>query len=109
MISCSLDSTKELRKLILENPDLPLLVFCGEESWGGDWPYELAEVNSCSILEYGVIENQWVERDDYEEELSNTMRSDPEYCDLPEDEFDSALEERLANAEFVKAITIKVG
>lgn len=29
---CSLKDTTELRKFILENPDLPLLVFAGEDA-----------------------------------------------------------------------------
>ena len=36
-LPCSLDDTTELRKLIIENPDLPLIVFAGEESWSGDY------------------------------------------------------------------------
>lgn len=29
-IETSLDSTKELRQLIIDNPDLPLVIFAGE-------------------------------------------------------------------------------
>lgn len=42
----SLEDTTELRKLIVENPDLPLIVFCGENSWHNWYPYEKVNVNS---------------------------------------------------------------
>lgn len=31
--------TEKLRKLIIENPDCPLLIFAGEEANGGDYSY----------------------------------------------------------------------
>lgn len=33
----SLEDTTELRKLIIENPNLPLLIFCGEEANSGNY------------------------------------------------------------------------
>ena len=35
----SLNDATKLRKLILENPDLPLLIFAGEESWSDNFAY----------------------------------------------------------------------
>ena len=32
-----LHATDELRELILQNPELPLLVFAGEDSNNGEW------------------------------------------------------------------------
>ena len=29
----SLEDTTKLRKLIVDNPDLPLIVFCGDDCW----------------------------------------------------------------------------
>lgn len=47
-----LNSAQELRQLILDNPDLPLLVFAGEDSNSGDYSYM-----SCSSVkaEVGVF------------------------------------------------------
>lgn len=42
-LPCLLNDTTELRNLILENPDLPLLIFAGEEAWNGEYSYESAE------------------------------------------------------------------
>lgn len=35
-----LHSTEKLRKLILDNPDLPLLVFAGEDANSGEYSYQ---------------------------------------------------------------------
>lgn len=41
----------ELRKLILQNPDLPIMVCCGEEAYTGEWHYECHFDYSCAIVE----------------------------------------------------------
>lgn len=46
---CSLNDSSELKKLILENPTLPLLFFCGEECYRGEYPYEKADATSVGI------------------------------------------------------------
>lgn len=66
---------KELRKLIIENPDLPLLVFAGEEANIGDFGYMacgkvdaiLGEFLDCN---HGMHENYvYTDRIDFEEYL----------------------------------------
>lgn len=46
---CSLKDTTILRELILENPELPVLIFCGEEAWDGDHTYSQADVTHGEI------------------------------------------------------------
>ena len=41
-LPASLEDTTELRKLIVDNPDLPLIVFCGDDCWHDWYPYEKA-------------------------------------------------------------------
>ena len=50
-LNCSLNDTAVLRNLILENPELPLLIFCGEDSWHDEYPYEQADASSGEIKE----------------------------------------------------------
>lgn len=45
----SLEDTTELRKLIIDNPDLPLLIFCGPETNSGEFPYESNKDVGCDI------------------------------------------------------------
>ncbi len=41
----SMGDTDKLKKMILENPDLPLCIFAGKESYSGEYCYNLAKVS----------------------------------------------------------------
>lgn len=109
MYNCSLNDNTELRNLIVNNPGLPLLIFCGEDSWHDEWAYEQAQVNQCRVEELAMLGEQWICRDDYTDELSDKMACDAEYCDLPDDEFNALVEKKVSETDFVKAIVIYVG
>ena len=54
-----LHSTDELRKIIIDNPDLPLLVFAGEDANIGDWSYmSCSHINVClgEVLDFDADE-----------------------------------------------------
>lgn len=108
-LECTINDTAELRNLILENPELPVLIFCGECSWSGEYSYELAEVNGVEIKELTLYNDYWLERDDYIEELSNDLSDEEEYEELSNEEFEQMVQEKAAGTEFVKAIVIYVG
>lgn len=108
-LNCSLDDTTELRNLILENPDLPLVVFCGEESWHDEWAYEQAEVHGVSIQTLTIYNDTWADEDDYRERLSDNLCDEEEYKDLSDEDYDKMLDEKVKETEFVKAIVIYVG
>lgn len=108
-LNCQLNDEKELRSLILENPGLPLLVFCGGESWSGEYPYEKAEVGSIGIRELTLYEDYWMDKDDYEEKLADDLCSQEQYRDLPDEECWRIIKGKVAEVEFVKAIVIHVG
>lgn len=109
-LNCSLNDTAALRRLILENPDLPLLIFCGEEAYHGEYPYEQADASSGEIKELTLFSDQWLNKSDYEETLVETLLCDEEeYKDMPGEEFDKIINQRVAETEFVKAIVICVG
>ena len=52
---------ERLRKLILENPDLPLLVCCGEYANTGEWAYECHFDYSCRIVECTWLDGKYFE------------------------------------------------
>lgn len=58
-----LHATDELRKLILENPELPLLVFAGEECNGGDYSYMSCSHMSAKVGEF--LDCQQTVNDEY--------------------------------------------
>lgn len=106
----SLKDTSELRKLILENPDLPLLIFANEDVNNGDYSYTLADVNSVSIQKLALYnDEQWFDEDEFEEEIADKMSMDDEYKNLSGADFDKAFKEKINNIVFVKAIVIYVG
>ena len=104
-----MEGTAELRGLILGNPGLPLLIFCGEEAWGGEYVYEKADVTKAEIKELTLYGDYWLDREEYVEQLADAMSGREEYKGLPDGEYWQMAEEKAAGAEFVKAIVIYVG
>jgi hypothetical protein len=105
---CSLNDTTELRKLIVENPDLPLVVFCGEDSWTDTWAYEWAEVRSVRVDELTIYNDEyWLDREDYEDRLRDDLCEDYEH--LSDEEYDAMIDKIVAETDFEKAIVVYVG
>lgn len=105
----SLEDTVELRQLIIENPDLPLIVFCGEDSWRDFYPYEKVNVNYCLIKELTLYKDWWIDRDDYWETLRADLCDKEKYINMTDDEYDKMIDQKVNETEFVKAIVIYVG
>lgn len=108
-LNCSLNDTTALRNLILENPDLPLLIFCGEDSWHDEYPYEQADARNGEIKELTLYNDWWMDRDEYEDRLADNLCNEEEYKDMSDEEFDKMINKKVAETEFVKAIVIYVG
>ena len=108
-LNCSLNDTTKLKNLILENPDLPLLIFCGEDSWHDEYPYEQADASEGEIQELTLYDNYWMDRDDYEEKLIDNLCDEEEYKDMSNEEFDKMITQKVEETEFVKAIVIYIG
>lgn len=104
-VPVSLANTGELRKLILENPKLPLIIFCGEESYSGEYCYNMAEVRSCVINELTIKGEYYIEKDAFEEELYIENEADFK----SEEELKEFVDNIMTNTEFSKAIVVYVG
>ena len=80
-----LQSTTLLRKLIIENPDLPLLVFAGEEANIGDWSYMSCSYVTARIGEYLDCMQEvnecrcYTDRADFEDDFKGTDEEWDEY------------------------------
>ena len=109
----SLQDTSNLRQLIIENPDLPLIIFCGEESWDGEHSYSSASASKGSIQELtlydDVYDATWMDREDYAEKLADDLCDDEEYKDMTDEEYDKMIDQKVNETEFIKAIVIYVG
>lgn len=105
----SLNDTKELKKLILENPDLPLLIFAGEDANTGEYCYELAEARVRGIEKLTLYNDTWQDKEDFREALQENLCDEEKYAELTDKEFEAAIEEIVKETEFVEAIVIDVG
>ena len=108
-LNCSLNDTTKLRNLIIENPDLPLLIFCGEDSWTDEYPYQQADVGKVGIQELTLYNDWWLDKEDYEDKLSDYLCNLEEYKDLSDEDYNKIIKRKVEETEFVKAIVIYVG
>lgn len=107
---CLAKKTDELKKLIAENPDLPIVVLAGEEANGGDYTwmfcsdisFSLEEILDCDYLDYNDC--VFADRDRLEEVVQDRLSED--YDD--DAEFEEAVKEKLAELEpyWTKVIAI---
>ena len=94
----------ELRKLIAENPDLPIVILAGEEANSGDpyWMY-------CSSVSAGLDEvldihtpydgeTVFTDKDEFEEAVSDAMWN-KESSELSDSEFDAMVKAEVAKYE----------
>lgn len=98
-----------LKKLIVENPEAPLLIFAGEEANSGEYQYESTNSGSAFLEEITMYGDQWLSKDDFEEVLRDDMANDEQYKYLSDEEFDNEVAKIVAETAFVRAIVIYVG
>ena len=88
-----LQSTAELRKLIIENPNLPLLVFAGDEANIGDYSYISCSYVKAYIGKYLDCMQEvddckcYTDKDEFEEDLADTLYDDFQGTDEEWDEY----------------------
>lgn len=95
--------TDELKKLISENPDLPIVVLAGEEANNGDhsWmfcssiSFGLEEILDCDFLDYD--DTVFTDRERLEEKISDDFYE--EYHNKSSEEYDEVVERKLAELE----------
>ena len=98
-----------LKKLIVENPEAPLLIFVGEEANSGEYQYESTNSGSAFLEEITMYGDQWLSKDDFEEVLRDDMANDEQHENLSEEELDNEVAKIVAETAFVKAIVVYVG
>lgn len=98
--------TDELKKLIAEHPDLPIVVIVNAEvvadddyNWwyAPDISFSLGEILDC---EQDVNNMKvYTDRDDFEEDLQNILCDLEEFENATDEEFDQVVKEQLADYE----------
>lgn len=116
---CPLNLTKssdELKQLIAENPDLPIVVLVGQDAASDDYGYTycsdihfcIDEILDCELpFGEGYVYN---DRDDLEDALSDYLADCEEYENLSDEEFQTLLIKELSKYEpyWKKVIAITV-
>lgn len=96
-----LHSADELKQLIAENPDLPILVFAGDYANNGDYPYMSCSHVSAEKGEFLDCEQQiddckcYTERDDFADDVENVLAGEEQYRDLSDNEFNALVEQTV--------------
>lgn len=108
------DST-ELRKLIAENPDLPIIVLAGEDASGEDGYVSCSkvycEVKTILDNDYPFADRMYTDETEFEEDLSDYLAGEiPNINEISDEEFDKRVKEEVATYEpyWRKAIVISV-
>ena len=95
----TLHNTEILKKMIIENPGLPLLVFAGEEANRGDYSFtcctdvrvEKGEVLDCAGPNDEIL---YTDREDLEDDVGEELYG--EVGDIPDEEYEKMLKERMS-------------
>ena len=98
--------TDELKKLIAEHPDYPIIVMVANEVVADDfygWWYapslsfSIGEILDC---EQDVNDEKvYVDRDDFEEDLADVLGDSGDYDETTDEEFDKIVQEELKKYE----------
>ncbi|HJI48771.1 MAG TPA: hypothetical protein OIL97_04385 [Oscillospiraceae bacterium] len=106
----SLKNTTELKKLIIDNPELPLLIFhcCDDFDWMTSDYMQVGKVTACKIDKVTELNDTYVSMDDYEEEIRYRMEYDYEYFNISDEEFDKIVKKKINETKFIKAIVVYV-
>lgn len=95
--------TGEFKKLILDNPDLPIIVFAGEGAHCGDYYWML-----CTSISFGIEEILDCDYTDYDDviiqdrgRLKERIMDDlyDEYSDKPDEEYEEAIKREMEKYE----------
>ena len=95
--------TGELRKLMLDNPDLPIVVLAGEEANHGEWYWEYCNRVSCCIAEILAVHTPYdgedgivfSDKDDFCEAVAEKLGDKEIYKKMPDADFDAAVEREV--------------
>ncbi len=98
--------TDELKQLIKEHPDYPIVVLCNNEVCWDDsycWWYapelrfSIGEILDC---EQDIDDERvYADRDEFEEDLANKLYDSGDYDEATDEEFDAIVKAKLAKYE----------
>lgn len=95
-----IQDSKELRRLIAENPDLPITVLVGEDSSSEEWAWTYCAMISCDIQKILDIKTPYdhsdgtlfTDEEDFKERIADNFYCNDMYTELSDSEFDEVVE-----------------
>ena len=96
-----LHSTDELKRLILEHQELPILVLAGDNANIGDYGYMSCSRVRAQEGEFLDCKQKidackcYTDRDDFEDDVADFLAGEEQYRDLPDDEFNSVVKQKI--------------
>lgn len=93
-----LHSADELKRLILEHQELPILVLAGDNANIGDYGFMSCSRVRAQEGEFLDCKQKidackcYTDRDDFEDDVADFLAGEEQYRDLPDDEFNSLVE-----------------
>ena len=97
--------TDALKKLIADHPDYPIVVMVANEVVADDYGWWYASSLSFSIGEILDCEQEvndekvYIDRDDFEEDLADSLGYSGDYDETTDEEFDKIVQEELKKYE----------
>lgn len=100
-------SNEELKRLISENPDLPIMYMCGEECYSDDYGYTI-NTGSYNIEEVTLVDDMICD-DKVELEEKVYWKLERRYPEASEELLNILTKEKLEKFIWKKAITVRLG
>ena len=107
----SMPDTKELRQMILDNPDLPVVIMVSEDTWHGEYSTEVLHPDSVwvGIQELTCYNDEWTDDEDRLTELIiNDIECAVGYDELTEEEFEEVLKNEKKKYPLQKVIVVSL-
>ena len=108
-----MSNEEQLKQLIIDNPELPLVIFATDDANNGDCSTMSTEILSARITEVTLYETKYESAYVYKEDFWDILYEDMSVAGkdegLSEEEFSELVKEEYEKAEFTKCICVVVG
>ena len=106
----SIPDTKELRQMILDNPDLPVVIMVNEDTWHGEYSTEVLHPDRVwvGIQEMACYNNRWCDEEELVNLITDDIDSVPGADELDDDVFESLVEKVKKKYPLQKVIVISL-
>ncbi len=100
-----IEKMNELKNIIIENPNLPIRFFIGEDGNCGECNYEENSINDVVVDSLTLYEGRYYNEEDFGEELYGYLYNEFE----SEEKLNKHIDEIIKSKDFKKAICVFIG